>query len=135
MSNWCIGSQMFDISVKALNNAVLNSNKGVDTGGHSGYVPLFSKIQVPCLFAVHRVAVLTIDNQKVPLNCLGAIQSDQRGDLFGPRSKIFLSDLLLETPKEQDHNQGYLKVVAMANWPWALRLRGASRFPAYESNK
>ena len=35
----------------------------------------------------------------MPLNCLGAIQNEQRGDLFGPRSKTFLSDLLLETPK------------------------------------
>ena len=50
MSNWCIGSQMFDISVKALNNDVLNSSKGVETGGqNSGSLPICSSPS--CCFA------------------------------------------------------------------------------------
>ena len=53
-----VGSQMFDIYVSQGINDILNSRKGVGTGGTLGTWPLFSKIQATCLFAAHQVAVL-----------------------------------------------------------------------------
>ena len=52
--------------------------------------PFFPKFRFPAPLQLTQLLFLPTAQSKSALELLGAVRNEQRGDLFGPRSKIFL---------------------------------------------